>query len=320
MGEGDLGRGPAIIAAGWTLTGLAVALIAARFYIRIVLIHHVSLDDWLMLVAGVLQVVVEGFATQAFMYGLGKHDRDLTFDELINVLKWIWLATLPGLLVTIIARWSISVLLVRIFGSKKWFKYYIIIFTGLITLFTLALLIVIWVQVYPLEGLWNPLVPARRWDSRVEQYTAYVAGSFVAWSDLTYVLFPVMIIWQLQMPFKRKFGLCICLTLSFITLAFSILKTVTAQGSNTSSDDAQYTASLNSVWNNTEQCLVIIMGCIPTLLPVRNLASVRKIISLLQSSLDRTTWSRKKNIQTLGSSENRTPYYELNRNSTTQEV
>ena len=129
------------------------------------------------------------FATRAYMWGLGMHDADLSFDEIVNALKWVWLGTFPGLLVTIIARVSIAILLVRIFGTKRLLKWYLIIFTTLTSIATLVLLIIIWVQVSPIQGLWNPLLPARRWDPKIELYAAYTAGcKSIFWLFLVFLL------------------------------------------------------------------------------------------------------------------------------------
>lgn len=111
--------------------------------------------------------------TLAFESGLGKHDAELTFDQLVNVLKWIWVSTTPGILVAIVARISISILLIRIFGSKVWLKYYLIIFTTFQTVVMIVVELIIWLQVSPVEGLWNPMLPAKRWDPRIEQYSIY---------------------------------------------------------------------------------------------------------------------------------------------------
>ena len=135
----------------------------------------------------------------------------------------------------------------------------------------------------------------------------------MAFSDLTYVLFPVMIVWRLNMATRKKVGLCVLLALSLITLAFSILKTVTAESSGSESDEPQYEASLSSVWDDTEQCLVIIMGCIPTLKPLAHLefpalrSITRSWTGLLGSSSSRKTVpdSRDTDLHSTG------PYLEL---------
>jgi hypothetical protein len=33
-----------------------------------------------------------------------------------------------------------------------------------------------WVQVSPVEGLWNPFLPARRWNANIQYDMVYLAG------------------------------------------------------------------------------------------------------------------------------------------------
>lgn len=46
--DGNHDRGPAVVALFWSETGIAIVIVAARFYAR-TLIKAVGQDDWLML-------------------------------------------------------------------------------------------------------------------------------------------------------------------------------------------------------------------------------------------------------------------------------
>jgi hypothetical protein len=96
-------------------------------------------------------------------------------DQLVNVLKWNWIASLPGMLVSILARISIAIMLVRLFGVHKWFKMFLIIFTTLQTVVCTAIIPLTWLQATPIEGLWNVFLPnVTRWDTRITLYAAYL--------------------------------------------------------------------------------------------------------------------------------------------------
>lgn len=109
-----------------------------------------------------------------------------------------------------------------------------------------------------------------------------------ALGDLCYVLFPVLVVWKLNMPFHRKLGLCILLALSLFTMGVSIAKAVVAESGTDSSGDAQYKSSLSLMWSVTEQTFVIMMGCAPPLSSIAKLklpsvfsltGSFRKLVS-----------------------------------------
>ncbi|KAI0110718.1 hypothetical protein GGR51DRAFT_74137 [Nemania sp. FL0031] len=243
----DPGRQPIITGLTWALTSLCIIVVAGRVY------------------AG--QIAFQVCLTKSLQWGLGKHDNDLSFTQLVNVTKYVWLSTIPGLLGTLFARASIAVLLVRLFGKKRWLKWYLILWTIFESLATITLLIVIFVQCSPVEGLWDPSIPARRWNPNIELYLAFFSQSTLTFSDVTFVLFPVLTIWKLNMPKRRKIALSALLSLSLLTATASILKTVTAETSQ-GVQNAEYTASLGALWSSIEQSFVIIMGSIPPLRPL----------------------------------------------------
>ncbi|KAM4056181.1 integral membrane protein [Hirsutella rhossiliensis] len=268
----DPGRGPMILGTTWTLTFLCIVFISARLLVRVKVIRAVSADDWFMLAAGMLQVTFQACVTRAYLWGFGKHDKDLTFDpQIINILKWVWISTTPAILVSILARISAAILLIRIFGNKKWLKWFLVVFTTLQSIVAGLVIIFVWAQVSPVEGLWNPLLPARRWNPSIQQNTAYLGQSLFTFSDLTYVLFPIMIIFKLNMPLRRKLGLAGLMAASLFTMVASIMKTVTSQASSASEGDLQYRGTMAIFWSAFEQSFVIIMTCIPPLRSAKQL-------------------------------------------------
>ncbi|KAI1412107.1 hypothetical protein F5Y13DRAFT_47606 [Hypoxylon sp. FL1857] len=306
----DPGRQPVIMGLTWALASLCIIIVAGRVYVRARILHGLLSDDWLMLIATAGQIAFQACLTKSLQWGLGKHDKDLSFTQLVNILKWVWLATIPGLLGTLLARVSITIFLIRLFGNKKWLKWYLILWTTFESLATIALLIVIFVQCSPVEGLWNPVIPARRWDPNIELYLAFFSQSTLTFSDLTYVLFPVLIIWKLNMPNRRKIALSALMSLSLLTMTASILKTITAETSR-GSQNAEYTASLGALWSAIEQSFVIIMGSIPPLRPLTKAEwpRLRAIGMRLTGMLSRIS-SRGKQSGT-NSSDPRSAYYML---------
>lgn len=214
------------------------------------------------------------------------------------------------MVVSILARVSIAVLLVRLFGVHAWFKWFTIGLTTIQTVVCGVIIPLTWVQVQPVEGLWDIYrTDVKRWDPKIVQYVMYVGQCefslsrpdelrrTLIWthvsdnyypaiytvSDITYVLFPVIIIWKLNMPTRRKVGLVALLAGSLCTAAFSIMKT---SGIESSHGDVQYNASLEVLWSGLEETMVIIMGCVPTLRSVTKLdfhafRSLRSSLSVL---------------------------------------
>jgi hypothetical protein len=128
----------------------------------------------------------------------------------------------------------------------------------------------------------------------------------LTFSDLTYVLFPVLIVFRLKMPFRRKLGLILILMLSLITMVVSLMKTLQVRisigraGNLTS--DIQYKTSLLQVWAGVEQSLVIILSCVPVLKAMSKTdfgpfataaSSIARLVSRKDWSTQRSTGSGK---------------------------
>ncbi|KAI1337315.1 hypothetical protein F5Y15DRAFT_158593 [Xylariaceae sp. FL0016] len=257
----DPGRKNIILGVSWTLTAISCVFIVIRFLYRRRVPSRLGWDDWSIGVAGCLQLVHVSFVTTACHYGAGMHDEDLTLDQLVHVLKWFWITTTPAILVSIVARASAAILLIRIFGSKTWLRWYFIIFTVFQIIGGIINIVFIWIQQTPIESVWNPLVePTFERAGDFDDISAYVSQALFAFADLSYVLFPVVIIWKLNMPLRNKIGLCVVMGLSLISFVGSVMKAVTS-----STAESQYSASLVILWSSIEQTLVIIISCIPAL-------------------------------------------------------
>jgi len=164
----DLGRGPLIMGLSLAITVVALVAVGLRLYVRKTVVKHIASDDWLMLLALAFHLVSVGFVSVAYHHGMGKHDASLTPFQMVDVLKWMWLASTPGLLTSITARISIAILLVRLFGVYEWLKWFVIATITACSLITLAILPCTYLQTTPVSGNWNILDPnVTRWDPSI---------------------------------------------------------------------------------------------------------------------------------------------------------
>lgn len=308
----DPGNGPLIMGLLWTFTALATVAVGMRFYVRNKM-RGFKFDDWIMLVALVrdssracfqachkltshpwcqlFQIAGSCLLTIAFHYGLGKHDASIQKpDQMVNFLKWNWIGVGPGQVTSILARISITISLVQLFGIHTWFKWFLIIVTSVQSIMGVAILVMGYLQVDPIEGLWNVfLVTARRrFDSKIYSYMGYAGQcelelrevkfgddlltiliALYTFTDFAYVLLPIIIIWDLHMTLQRRIGLCLLMTLSLFTMAMSIMKTTCIRWQGAQDDpNVMYKSSLQVMWAGMEQTCVVIMGCVPAIRPI----------------------------------------------------
>lgn len=122
-----------------------------------------------------LLIASQGLLTYQYQWGFGKRDKYLSFDpQIVTILKYQWISSLPNILIGVIARISAVIMLLKIFGSKRWLKYFLITQTILQTVSAIEVILVVWLSVRPIEGLWNPRIRAWRLDPNVQFYSKIV--------------------------------------------------------------------------------------------------------------------------------------------------
>ncbi|KAI0835718.1 hypothetical protein F5Y06DRAFT_117464 [Hypoxylon sp. FL0890] len=274
----DLGIGPLTMGITWVLTAGCIVSMGFRFYLRRKFVRTFFKEDWFMLVAFILLLVYQAFQTKAYTYGLGKAHYNLYPAENVQLQKWLWIIQTVGIFVGVLSRISIGMLLVHLFDIRHAFKWFTICFTTLVVINGVLAIIFAWAQIYPIQATWDPTIQAsRRWDTKISQYTGLVLQALYFISDISFVLWPVIIIWKLNMALRRKVGLVILVGLSLITAGASLAKLVIScmlltqtpfVGGNGTFD---FAAGLVSFCTSIELSLVIILGCVPTLGPIVNL-------------------------------------------------
>ncbi|KAI1207440.1 uncharacterized protein F4807DRAFT_434623 [Annulohypoxylon truncatum] len=267
--------GEMILGVTWAFTSMTIIALIFRL-----LLHagRFGLDDWFMVAAEVCQVVFQGLVTIQLYWGLEwKQDGDPnTHAEYIQYMKYGWIASTPAILVSVLARISATLLLNRLFASKKWLRWYLYVFTTVETCVGTLAIISIWLQTTPIEATWNvTMVGYARPGLKTLVPVSVVLGQVLfTISDLTHVLFPVIIVWKLNMRPREKLLLIMMLALSLTTMIASILKLVTSSRSMAQSGKALLrNPDVSTVYICVEQCLAIIMGCIPKL---RHIAKLRR--------------------------------------------
>ncbi|KAK8054933.1 hypothetical protein PG993_000160 [Apiospora rasikravindrae] len=312
----DLGRGPMVMGLTWTFTILAIVTTLLRFYVRRRIGPHPAPDDWLMLVAAIFQLVCQVFVTIAFTYGMGKHQADIRVpDEIVPMVMWEWISIVPGLTAGMLGRLSICVLLVRLFGVNKWFRYHAIILTVCGVVANILIIVTVFASRTPVQSLWDQSIPgATQWDPNIVLSLMYIGqgefhlqlsttaplflsleprlipiAGFYAIADITFVLIPIMFIWKLQTSLERRVGLIALMAMGLFTAALSIMKGIAADPGPSpdgpKSPDQAYEATLELLWATLEQASVVALGNVPALRPLGRLEL--PVISSLAGSLRR---------------------------------
>lgn len=171
----DPGIGPVIYGVSWTFTMLAVFTVGLRFYVRRVSSRFFAIEDWVMLLALAFQLVYQSILHIMCNYGLGKLGVNITPGELLQTRRWMWISSPIANSVSIFARLSIMILLIKIFGTThRWFKWFLIVFSVIMVILGILSPIFLFAQVTPTAALWDVKVRGQyRFTPYVQYYTSF---------------------------------------------------------------------------------------------------------------------------------------------------
>ncbi|KAI4858816.1 hypothetical protein F4820DRAFT_441582 [Hypoxylon rubiginosum] len=245
------------------------SLLGMRMYTRAVIIKKIGWDDWIMVIAVVLAVITDIIVTLMVHYGVGRHAFYLEEDQRVNAIYMIWLSVpfSPGS--AAFGKVSIALFLMRLINRNRRQALFLWGLIFLLVVVNLVLIVITFAQCTPVTYLWDRVRNVSQgtcWAPTVQQYYGYFQGAFSAWSDLVLALFPILIIWNLQMPLKTKLGIGFLMSLGAIAAAAAAVKT--AELRNLSTPDFTWDAVLLVYWFLAENWIIIICACVPTIKPL----------------------------------------------------
>ena len=186
-------KGVLINAICWAGACFATLFVAARFFTRVKIIQNLGLDDWLMLsaivsifcsnpvfaladkMAQILDFVGVAVVSEAVRWGYGRHQASLPLENVVQAVKYAWIAQMPIVLALTIARVSIAAFLLRLFAANKWLKWFLLVMTLVNTIFAILPLIMIFAQCTPVTALWDPPT-GHCWNPKIQRDFAVVSS------------------------------------------------------------------------------------------------------------------------------------------------
>ncbi|MCJ1395568.1 hypothetical protein MMC18_008454 [Xylographa bjoerkii] len=159
----------------------------------------------------------------------------------------------------------IALQLLRIINKQNKLQAYILWFmTTSLFLVNVVCLIITFAQCTPVYALWDRTV-GTCWSPFIQLDSGYVQGAYSAFTDLFLTLFPIVIIWNLQIKLNVK------VALAAAPVAAATIKT--AHLGELSNPDFTWVTVDLIIWYTTENYIIIIISaCLPTLRPLFNLS------------------------------------------------
>ncbi|KAI7773404.1 hypothetical protein LA080_011059 [Diaporthe eres] len=259
-------KGPAILAACYTVEAIASFFVAARLFVRGRMMGKWQLDDWLIIISMLFGWIAVAFTTAAVATGSGKHFEVLTGSQHSKAVFWTVMGFGPGVMSFGIPKLAVVAFLTHIMNPSRIHR---IVLWGMASLcvFNLFLCVVFhFAQCTPAASQWDFSLERKCWSPWILIWWATWSGYFSAFLDLYLAVYPSIVLYKLQMNRKKKVALCGALGIGSISTIVAVYKTTRLP--SLASGDFTYSTSDLVVFTIAEGGTIIIAACIPVLQPL----------------------------------------------------
>lgn len=197
---GDQNRGWQLLVVHSIFSGTVIMLLFARLYTRIFIVRNIGFDDYYIIlgvvsdmkssnldsqqsadfsqVSSIVSLILDVFQVR---WGWGRHTYYLlqtpqSRARLVEASKLSSMNQINTILGLLFIKFSIGILLLRIFGTKRnwrWVIYSIMAFVFVTTVVSVAMVLA---QCRPLDKLWNPTASGTCWSPEVVIHIGYYNG------------------------------------------------------------------------------------------------------------------------------------------------
>ncbi|KAK8231567.1 hypothetical protein HDK77DRAFT_66057 [Phyllosticta capitalensis] len=226
--------------------------------------HALGVDDWLMVFSGVLILGVDFLGCYSTAFGSGYHTWDIDpawiipWGKIDFATYWLFI---PGLAFTKI---SICLSYLRLFPSQTnhWFCWSMIISQSV---WVVAFLVVLVVACRPMSAFW---LMDKQKEKCIDLKVIFLFQAFFnSATDFFVFLWPLRILWRIQLPLHRRIGLIITFGFGCLGCLAGALRAYILHKYFESNDPFWITAALWCIIGG-EGNFGVVCGCLPTLKPV----------------------------------------------------
>ncbi|KAF1846542.1 uncharacterized protein K460DRAFT_367295 [Cucurbitaria berberidis CBS 394.84] len=276
----DPGLQPALVALLYLFPAIALAVLLVRFW-RKWKDHLLGGDDALIAVAWILtlgnSIIVHLYSVAMYT---GYHAKDVPFKsiDMVYAAKLRYALGLEYNPCVCVVKASFLWSLYKLRSHNPWIKRAIVALQVINAVYMVSATVIGAVPCLPVKKAWNPHLPGSCYDPYL-----YVIGniSVVIITDFLVLLIPTWIIWDLQMPIKRKIITIAFLSLGFIVIAIGIARLLWLLGAFKGKSSSY---SVESAYSAIESSVAIIGACGPTIKYI-----LSRFIPYLRPSFERSS-------------------------------
>ncbi|KAM7189103.1 hypothetical protein V8F33_010224 [Rhypophila sp. PSN 637] len=259
-------KGPLILGMTSSVTILTFFFVAGRIYSRFLSAGKLAIDDYIVIVSICLSISYIALAACAISYGGGRHVTTLDPADVTKAVYYTVVSFVPGVTSFMLPKFAVVILLARLLAPGKIHRTIMWIICVIYLLLTAGMLVINFAQCTPAAAQWGG-AEGTCWDRKITVDYAIMLGAVSVVFDFYLAIWPTIVLWGLQMNWKKKVGLSTALGFGYCAGAVTIYKTNTLHGLL---DLQDFTYAVDDVvlWTNIEANFVLIGACIPTLYPL----------------------------------------------------
>ncbi|PYH87383.1 hypothetical protein BO71DRAFT_367420 [Aspergillus ellipticus CBS 707.79] len=261
----DVSQAAKILAATSITTGVALATVLARLYVRVFIIRNVGLDDYIMLLTMLLSLSGFAIIIPEVIYGAGRHT--------VYVGKTAVLAMHLNFATQAIYMWAIGLVKISIglfllrFAPRKGYKIFIWVVIVLMLLYTTICFFTLIFQCEDMRSIWDMSVKSKCFKPIQLLTLSYTNTALNILTDLIFAILPAFMLRHLQVNRRNKASLVCILGLGVFACAAAIVK-VSFLPNYGRTGDLLWDYSTLTIWVVVESNMGIIAGSLPTLKPL----------------------------------------------------
>ncbi|KAK8069481.1 hypothetical protein PG994_006097 [Apiospora phragmitis] len=275
-------RGPSVFAVTTATLVLASVFVFARLYTRCLIVHHITWDDWFMILAWLFAFAI-GFTIDYGTYkGLGKQDiyiADGDWDSLRRCEYVFSVIYNPALMAT---KTSILIFYLRLSrNTEQVLRLASWAVLGIVNLAGAVLTLLNVFQCRPVEAAFNYYASTAQCIPLLTEFICSAPVNII--TDLAILALPLPVLTGMRLPPRQKIILVVTFTLGiFVTVVdvvriYYLQQAITDISPDLSSDPTSsfggqtnfaFNASLSLMWSSVEVNIGIACACVPTLKPL----------------------------------------------------
>lgn len=247
----DSNVGPVLLGVSATLIALVIITTSLRMWVRFSM-RTLGWDDYIMVVVTGLGIARFAIQVAQVKLGNGRHRWYIPKENYINNNMLGWVAQMLLFASICLLKVSIMLLLLRI-KDARWLRYTSWgIMTGLfITNF--GAIIILLAECDPVNAYWTGV--GKCWDARIRIYWIYLTIAYSIVTDILCSLLPLLVIWNVRLPFKTKLSVWALMSLGLVATGFGVAR---AASLGIVTSDLSWVYAITAIWSNLELYLGIV--------------------------------------------------------------